>query len=105
MRCCFLSELEMLILICISVLISDVEPLFMFSSAQSLSHVRLFVTPWTAACQAFLSIINSQSLFKLMSIELVMPSNHLILCCSLLQGIFSTQESNPGLMHCRQIIY
>ena len=55
-----------------------------FSSVQSLSHVRLFVTPWTAACQASLSITNSQSLLKLMSIELVMPSNHLILCHPLL---------------------
>ena len=53
-----------------------------FSSVQSFSHVRLFATPWTAACQASLSIINSQSL--LMSIELVMPSNHLILCRPLL---------------------
>ena len=50
------------------------------SSVQSFSHVRLFVTPWTAAHQASLSITNSQSLFKLMSIELVMPSNYLILC-------------------------
>ena len=51
---------------------------------QLLSHVQLFVTPWTAAHQASLSIINSQSLLKLMSIESVMPSNHLILCCPLL---------------------
>ena len=51
---------------------------------QSLSHVWLFVTPWTAAHQASLSITNSQSLLKLMSIESVMPSNHLILCCPLL---------------------
>ena len=50
------------------------------SSVQSLSHVRLFVTPWTAAHQASLSITNSQSLLKLMSMEFVMPSNHLILC-------------------------
>ena len=55
-----------------------------FSSVQSLSHVRLFVTPWTAACQAFLSITNSRGPPKLMSIESVMPSNHLILCCPLL---------------------
>ena len=55
-----------------------------FSSVQSLSCVRLFATPWTAACQAFLSITKSQSLLKLISIELVMPSNHLILCCPLL---------------------
>ena len=51
-----------------------------FNSVQSLSDVRLFVTPWTAAHQAPLSITNSQSLLKLMSIELVMPSKHLILC-------------------------
>ena len=50
-----------------------------FSSVQSLSRVRLFATPWTAARQASLSITNSRSLLKLMSIELVMPSNHLIL--------------------------
>ena len=55
-----------------------------FSSVQLLSHVRLFVTPWTAARQASLSITNSQSLLKLMSIESVMPSNHLILCHLLL---------------------
>ena len=54
------------------------------SSVQLLSHVRLFVTPWTAACQACLSITNSWSLLKLMSIESVMPSNHLILCRPLL---------------------
>ena len=55
-----------------------------FGSVQLLSHVRLFATPWIAACQASLSITNSQSLLKLMSIELVMPSNHLILCHPLL---------------------
>ena len=55
-----------------------------FSSLQSLSHVQFFATPWTAAHQASLSIINSQSLLKLMSIELVIPSNHLILCHPLL---------------------
>ena len=53
-------------------------------SVQSLSCVQLFETPWTTACQASLSIINSQSLLKLMSIESVMPSNHLILCHPLL---------------------
>ena len=57
---------------------------FFFSSVQSLSRVRLFVTPWTAACQASLSITNSLSLLKLMSIDLVMPSYHLILCRPLL---------------------
>ena len=51
---------------------------------QSLSSVRPFATPWTAACQAFLSFTDSWSLLKLMSIESVMPSNHLILCCPLL---------------------
>ena len=52
-------------------------------SVQLLSHVRLFATWWTAASQASLSIANTQSLLKLMSIESVMPSNHLILCCPL----------------------
>ena len=55
-----------------------------FSSVQLLSRVRLFATLWTAACQASLSITNSQSLLKLMSTELVMPSSHLILCRPLL---------------------
>ena len=55
-----------------------------FSPVQLLSHVRLFAIPWTAACQASLSITNSQSLLKLTSIESVMPSNHLILCRPLL---------------------
>ena len=56
----------------------------LFSSVQSLSHVQLFATPWTAACQASLSITSSQSPSKPMSIESVMPSNHLILCHPLL---------------------
>ena len=55
-----------------------------FSSVQLLSRVQLFVTPWSAACQASLSITNSWSLLKLMYIESVMPSNHLILCRPLL---------------------
>ena len=55
-----------------------------FSSVQSLSRVQLFATPWTAARQAFLSINNSRSLPKLMSVESVMPFNHLILCHPLL---------------------
>ena len=54
------------------------------SSVQSLSHVQLFVTPWAAACQASLSITNSWSLLRLMAIESVMSSNHLILCLPLL---------------------
>ena len=57
---------------------------YQFSSVQSLSCVRLFETPWTAARQASLSITNSRSLLKLMSIRSVMPSSHLILCHSLL---------------------
>ena len=55
-----------------------------FSSVQSLSHVRLFVTPWTAARQASLSTTNSWSPPKPMSMESMMPSSHLILCCPLL---------------------
>ena len=58
--------------------------MYQFSSVQLLTHVRLFVTPWTAARQASLSITSSQSLLKFMSLELVMPSNHLILCHPLL---------------------
>ena len=63
-----------------------------FSSVQSLSHVQLFATPWAAACQAFLSITNSQSLLILMSIESLMPSTHLILCHPflLLSSVFPT---------------
>ena len=56
----------------------------MFSTVQLLNLLWIFATPWAAACQASLSITNSQSLLKLMSIELVMPSNHLIFCHSLL---------------------
>ena len=76
-----------------------------FSSVQSFSHVRLFATLWTAACQASLSIANSQSLLKLMSIESVMPSNHLILCCPLLlpPSIFPSIRvfSNESVLHIR----
>ena len=98
------------------------------------------MTPWTAACQASLSITNSQSLIKFMSIELMVPANHLpspgdlpnpgieprfpalqmdslptepqgkpkntgMGSLSLLQGIFPTQESNQGLLHCRRVLY
>ena len=72
---------------------SLVSPRFLpFSSVQSPSCVQLFVTPWTTVHQASLSITNSQSWLRLMSIELVMPSNHLILCCPLLllPSIFSS---------------
>ena len=75
----------------------------MFSSIQLLSHVSLFATPWTAAHQASLSIINSRSLLKLMSIESVMPSNHLILCHPLLlmPSIFPSIRvfSNESVLH------
>ena len=57
---------------------------YMFTSVQSLSRVRLFATPWITACQASLSITNSQSSLRLTSIESVMPSSHLILCYPLL---------------------
>ena len=59
---------------------------------QSLSHVQLFATPWTAPCQASLSFTNSRSSFKLMSVESMIPSNHLVLCCPLLllPSIFSS---------------
>ena len=60
-----------------------------FSSVQSLSRVCLFVTPWTTAHQAALSIINSWGLLKLISIESVMPSNHLILCHPLYPPAFN----------------
>ena len=59
-------------------------PSVKFSLVQLLSHARLFVTPWTAACQASLSFTVSQSLLRLMSTESVKPSNHLVLCCHLL---------------------
>ena len=76
-----------------------------FSSVQSLSHVRLFVTSWTAACQASLSITNSRSLFKLISIKSVMPSNHLVLCCPLLflSSIFPSVRvfSSESVLHIR----
>ena len=78
-----------------------------FSSVQfsMLSHVQLLETPWTAALQAFCSITNSRSLLKLMSIESVMPSNHLFLCCPLLllPSIFPTIRvfSNESALHIR----
>ena len=75
------------------------------SSVQSLSHVWLFVTPWTAARQASLSITNSWSLLKLMSIESMMPYNHLILCRPLLPtpSIFPSIRvfSNESVLHIR----
>ena len=77
-------------------------PSLQFSSVQSLSHVWLFVTLWTAACQASLSITNYRSLLKLMSIESMMPSNHLILCRPLLlpPSIFPSLRSFPMSQFC-----
>ena len=75
-----------------------------FSSVQLLSRVRLFPTPWTTACQASLSITNSQSLPILISIESVMPSNHLILCCPLLPPSIPPSSrvfSNESALHNR----
>ena len=76
-----------------------------FSSVQLLSHVPLFVTLWNAPCQASLYITNTWSLLKLMSIELVMPSNHLILCCTLplLPSIFPSIRifSNESFLRIR----
>ena len=74
-------------------------------SVQSLSHVQLFAIPWTAICQASLSITNSRSLLKLMSIESVMPFNQLILCCPLLLllSIFPSIRvfSSESVLHIR----
>ena len=88
--CCFLSNLNVN------------QPSVQFSSVQSLSRVRPFGTPWIAARQAFLSITNSQSSPKLMCIELVMPSSHLILCHPLLLPptppsikVFSNESTLP----------
>ena len=79
--------------------------MYQFSSVQSLSRVRLFATPWTAARQASLSITNSQSLLKLMPIESVMISNHLVLCRPLLlpPSIFPSIRvfSNESVLHIR----
>ena len=69
-----------------------------FSSVQSLSHVRLFATPRTPARQASLSITNSQSLLKLMSVESGMPSNHLILCLPLISLLQSSPASESFQM-------
>ena len=78
---------------------------FCYSTVQSLICVRLFETPWTAAHQASLSIVNSQSLLKLTSIESVMPSNLLILCCSLplLPSVFPSIRvfSSESVLHIR----
>ena len=85
-------------------IVKDDSEKHQFSSVQSLNHVRFFLTPWTAAHQASLSITSSQSLLKLMSIKLVMPSNHLILCPFLLPpSIFPSIRvfSNESVLHIR----
>ena len=80
-------------------------PLWGLTSVQSFSHVQLFMTPWTSACQASLSFTIFQSLLKLMSIESVLPSNHHILCCPLLllPSIFRSIRvfSNELALHLR----
>ena len=84
---------------------SQVESLLTFSSVQSRSQVQLFVTPWIAACQASLSITNSRSSLRLMSMESVMPFSHLILChpLLLLPSIFPSVRvfSNESVLHIR----
>ena len=79
--------------------------IFIHYSVQLLSHVRLFVTPWTAACQASLSITSSQNLLKLMSIKSIIPSNYLILCCPLLLLPLTFPSirifSNESVLHIR----
>ena len=92
------------ILICVKILSELV-----FSSVHSFSHVRLFLTWWTTVCQASLSTTNSQSLPKLMSIESVMPFNHLILCHPLFlpPPIFPSIRvySNESVLHIRRPKY
>ena len=90
---------------CVFKQISKVIFVYQFSSVQSLSCAQFFVTPWTAACQTSLSITNSWSLLKLMSVESVMPSNHLILYhpLLLLPSIFPSIRvfSNESVFHIR----
>ena len=93
-----------LVILFVLVFKKKIQPEFTQYSLQSLNHVWLFATPWTAAHQASLSITNSQSLLKLMSIELVMPSNHLILYCPLLPpSIFPNIRvfSKESVLHIR----
>ena len=99
----FLGSLFYSIDLCVCFYVNTI--LLWFSSFQLLSHVQLFVTPWTTAHQASLSITNSRSLLKLISIESVMPSNHLILCHSLLflPSFFTSIRvfSNESVLHIR----
>ena len=92
---------------CPTITISHTVLNVLFSSVQLLSHVQLFATPWTAACQASLSITNSRNLRKLMPIESVMPSNHLIFCCPLLLPSISPSNrvfSNELVTHAFNLI-
>ena len=97
----FESQLQFLL----SVETTDKSLSLSLPSVQSLSHVQLFATPWTAAYQASLSIANSQSLLKLRSIESVMPSNNLILChpLLLLPSVFPSIRvfSSESVLHIR----
>jgi len=83
--------------------------IYIYMVVQSLSHVQLFATPWTAARQVSLSITNLWSLLKLTSIKLLMPCNHLIPCCSLLllPSIFPSIRvfSNESVLHNRWLKY
>ena len=91
-----------------SFLLGELPSLPLFSSVQLLTRVRLFLIPWTAACQASLSITSPQSLPRLMSIESVMPSSHLILCCPLLPpSIFPSIRvfSKESVLHIRWPMY
>ena len=86
-----------------SICVDTTNGIFKFGSVESLYRVWLFATPWTAACQASLSIINFRNLLKLMSVESVMPSNHLILChpLLLLSSVFPSIRvfSRESLLH------
>ena len=104
-------SLVSLLILCLSILCCNITKsahVFLFVAVQSLSCVQLFATPWTAACQASLSFIISWSLLKFMSIESVMVSNHLILCCPLLlPSIFPSIRvlSNELALHIRSPKY
>ena len=102
---CIYVYLCICICVCIYKYLYVYTCIYVFSSVQSLSCVRRFVTPWTVACQASLSITNSWRLLKLMSIESVMPFNHLILChpLLLLPSIFPSIRvfSNESALHIR----
>ena len=84
-------------------MLGEYSSICLFGSVQLLSHIQLFEPPWIVAHQASLSITNSQSLLKLMSIDSVMPSSHLILCCPLLllPSIFPSIRvfSNESVLH------